>query len=781
MTPALFTNSRSTLFSRISFGILLATISLLPIFFVPFVATSLFSAKGLLLGLGVTFSVIFLLLAFLFEGSITVPKHTVLYASLGVVGSFLVSAFFSPSGDASFWGATFSPYTFFGTLALFVMFWLLVFYIRSAKRALYVIGGLCISFLVIAVLQIVGLFVSFSALAPGFFASFNGQTFIGSLTDFGFWATIISLCALLAFEILSVSRKIKLFLASVIVIGLFFVALLNNFTVWIIFGIGALLVFVYGVSTFTYTGETKSSKIFPTFSFVLVLVSLLCILANSTVGSLLPRVFNIVNTDIRPSISASATVFSHMVLHRPVTGQGLDRFEDAWALYKPAAVTATPYWDARFPHAFGILPTLFVTSGILGTLAILFFLVSFIWFGWKNLFVRTADKISQYLLFVSFSGSIISWVIVAIATPGFIPYALAFVFSGLFLGLVYRDKQDLWKTYEFINDPRTSFFSILGIMFVFAAILFGGLIFTRQYIAEAYITKSIVYAQNTPDLARAERAARLAVRWFDTSLAHKSLARVSLLELGALAKNESISADALKPELQKLVLLAESEALAAVSLDKKNADNWIFLGSVYDVLQGFGVSGAYDNGKSAYTQAIVYAPKNPGIYLNLATLALGKKSYQDARDYVNQALVMKPNMADAYFVLSQIDVAAGNLDRALENAEKASTVAPNDASTFFRLGTLAYNNKSYQKAIGAFERAVILNPYLLNAHYFLGLSYAQVGRTDDAIAQFEYLKNQLPNNTQISSILTNLKAGVPAFGSPVVVPEETTKTPEKKK
>ena len=70
---------------------------------------------------------------------------------------------------------------------------------------------------------------------------------------------------------------------------------------------------------------------------------------------------------------------------------------------------------------------------------------------------------------------------------------------------------------------------------------------------------------------------------------------------------------------------------------------------------------------------------------------------------------------------------------------------------------MRYNNKNYNEAVTALERAVSLSPSYSNAKYFLGLSYEKVNRITDAIAQFEDVKTLNPDNKEIQQILNNLK------------------------
>jgi tetratricopeptide (TPR) repeat protein len=134
-----------------------------------------------------------------------------------------------------------------------------------------------------------------------------------------------------------------------------------------------------------------------------------------------------------------------------------------------------------------------------------------------------------------------------------------------------------------------------------------------------------------------------------------------------------------------------------------------------------------------------------------------------AKEYITQAVALKNNYTDAIFFLSQIEAGEGDLKAAIASAEAASAIAPNDPSVFFQLGLLRYNAKDYAGSAAALERAVALNTSYANAKYFLGLSYANIGKSAEAIQQFTDLKASNPDNKEVATILANLKAGKAPF------------------
>jgi tetratricopeptide (TPR) repeat protein len=199
------------------------------------------------------------------------------------------------------------------------------------------------------------------------------------------------------------------------------------------------------------------------------------------------------------------------------------------------------------------------------------------------------------------------------------------------------------------------------------------------------------------------------------------------------------------------------------------------LGNVYTSLIPLSVANSYDSAVSAYDKAKALAPNNPSILLARATLEMTNKNNDGARPFIDQALLLKADYTDAIFLLAQIETNEGNLSAAIKQAERAGTLTPGDPTVFFRLGLLRYNNSEFTSAVSAFEQAVILDTNYLNARFFLGKSYQKVGRTDEALTQFNLLGKVLPDNQDVKDAISSLSSGATtSTPQPAKTPTKTT-------
>ena len=145
--------TKAILFDKISFWSFVATISLLPIFFVPMFSLSLEIGKTLLLACGVVVSLVTYLIARLQEGSFTYPKTIILAAVGAVVLTSGLSALFSSAPLISFFGLAFDKGTFVHTLLLCMMLVLGMLIAGKVSHATKLYKYLIISATIVGVFQ----------------------------------------------------------------------------------------------------------------------------------------------------------------------------------------------------------------------------------------------------------------------------------------------------------------------------------------------------------------------------------------------------------------------------------------------------------------------------------------------------------------------------------------------------------------------------------------------------------------------------------------------------
>ena len=747
-------------FNKLSFFTLLTTLFLSLFFFVPYTPVTLDASKGFLLSVGATLSLFFWLISRLGDGKFVVPKDKLLLFAVFIPLVFLISSFFSSSLYVSLFGSGFEIGTFGSMLVLFIIFFLSSVHFQSEKRLWYFMGAFFLGGLVIILFEILSLFVGFDRILPGFFQGISSGNLVGSWNNFALLIGIIVLLSLFTLELINTNYKFRIAQYILLALGVLLLIIISIPLVWMLVGSFSVIIFVYSISM-QHAGikviqDEDRKKRFPFISLIIIFIALISLLGSNLVGNFISNFISLNNPDIRPSIVTTSQIAYKSITHNPFLGTGPNTFVIDWALWQPKAIAQTVFWNVDFTNGYSLLSTITVTTGVLGLIAFLLFLVTYVARGIQSIRIALQNTLSNYFIMTTLMISIYSWVTVIFYNPNIVMLMLAFCSSGMLIGILVYKQAIPVKDFSFLSDPRNSFFSILGLLILMVSTASLTYIYIEKFTSIIYFSKGLNNGNTMEKLIKSEGNFLKAISLDKNDIYYRSLSQVYLNQIGVLVNDKTISPDILKSNLQQLVNNAQESATLAVSQNPKQYLNFVNLGDIYSALVPLSVENSYQSAIAAYDKAVLLSPNNPSIILSKASVEFVNKNNSEARKYIKQALDLKANYIDAIFLLVQIETNEGNLSEAMKQAEYAGTMAPNDTSVFFRLGLLRYNNSDYTGAVSAFEKAVILDNSNLNAHFFLGQAYKKVGRANDALAQFNLLNKVLPDNQEIKTAISSI-------------------------
>jgi len=752
-------------FDGIAMLIIIALAFLMPLFFLPVSGFSLGLAKATLLQVGVSVAVLLWLIARLRDGSLSFPKTYVLLAALLVPVVTLISALFSDAVSVSVFGLGGETTTVIALTFFFLFFFLSAQLIQSAKRVFAVLAALAASALLLGLYEIIRFFAGPETLSFGVFNSIVANP-VGKWNDLSIFFGLATILSLFAIDRGVVRGLARLGLYALLVLSLFFL-IVTGFTLsWVLVGIFALMFFVRGLITTRQIGGR-----IPVISLIISIISILFLLPGNALPQFLSDQFNISQVEVRPSWGSTLEVTKATVSEDPILGVGPNRFTNQWLMHKPDGVNNTFFWNTEFNYGIGIVPSLVVTVGILGLLAWLVFLGWFVYVGSRSLVALTTpnNKLAQFG-FVSFLIALFLWPVAIFYVPSFSLMALAFLFSGITIGVLTQTGGVKTAYISFSNNPRAGFVAVLLLVILIIVSVVSSYFFAQRALA-AWSFGGGLEEFNQGNTARAEQKINQAISLYAHDSYHRTLAQVRINRLNAVMSQQGGNQEELRTQFQSLLGNAITSARNATEYDSTRYQNWITLGNVYRAVVPLEIEGAYERANESYGEAEKLNPKGPSVGVVRARLDIARGNLGSARGHLQDALSLKRNYTEALFILSQIEAQQGNINEAITQTERASVTSPNDFGIFFQLGFLRYQNEDYQQAISALERAVRLNPVYANAKYFLGLAYNQTGRTQEAIAQFSDVQALNPNNAEVKKILENLQAGRDPFAS-IVPPEE---------
>lgn len=756
---------------------------LLPLFVFPSSAFPFQSGKATLIFFFVFGLFIFWLVSRLKVGSISLPWSplSALVFALPVVSA--LSALFSSSVTKGLIGRGFELDTALSIFSFSLLFFLVPQIFRTKQSIFNLYLALLASFFVLFIFSLFRLVAGEGMLTLGVLNS-SVSNLVGSWNDLGVFSGLIAVLSLVMLEIVPPKGVLRALLYAALGLSLLALAVINFTTVWIALGFFALALFVY---SFTFArafglpkdedASTKGIWRVPRSPLIVILVALLFVVTGSqfviskypsfNLGGQIAQALNVSQLEARPSWSTTLGIAENTLKTKALLGAGPNQFASEWVKYRPKIVNESAFWNADFNFGIGIVPSTFVSLGILGVVVWLLFLIFFLYQGVKTLRYPHEDLFSYYLSVTSFTGALYLWLMAIFYTTSTVPFVLAFVMTGVFMATVLLHGGIREKTFSFTEEPSTRFVALLVTIVCVAGALAGFFFVGQKSLGTYFYGKALLAYNASLDLQAAEQNVRRSIAIDGEDLYYRGLSQIALLNLNKVANQ--VTADTPAEQIRTLfqTLLGGAIQAAQAARDENPSDyqNWISLAQAYESVVPLKIAGAYDNAKSSYEEAIRRNPTSPSLRLALARLEVQNQNTKAAKEYIAQALDLKSNYIDAIFLLSQIEVSEGNVREAITSVESASVLAPNDATVFLQLGFLYYNTKEYQKAIQALERAVGLESSYANARYFLGLSYDKVGRVADAITQFQRIEATNGDNQEVKFILSNLQAGRGALES----------------
>ena len=683
----------TNIFDRLSFLSLFLVVVLLPVFFLPFTKIPIEISKGLLLVMGLTLCIIFWAIARFFDGKISLPKSVCLLGGGGVVLIFFLSAFFSKASQVSFFGTAFDIGSFWFIFSAFLLMFCSSIIFRNSKQAKIVLFGAILSSAFVLIFQSIHLFFP-KALSLGIFdVADKTANILGSWNALGLFAGFSGLLFLLVVEFFPISKVEKIILQIFILLSMLLVASINFLLVWILLGISSLIIFVYKASNTFKRNETgeggekteSDKKHFPAVSFVVVIISLLFLLnplvpiipgmSPDYLDNIIPTRLQISSNEISPSFSSTMVVTKSVLKEKPILGIGPNKFGEAWASYKPSAVNKTVFWDVAFNSGSGLLPTLISTTGYLGILAWLIFFVLLITSGVKFIFSSIKNS-ANWETMAFFVLSLYLFVSSFLYSTGPVIFLLAFVFTGVFIGLSASNSPNGEVSLSFLNDHRKSFFSMLSIILIIIISAATSFKYIERFVSFSYFRKAISSPTAPESLASINRALTL----YSNDLYLRTYAQIYLLKFSSLISKGTSLSEAEKAELQVDLDQAVNGAQLATTYNPKNYLNFQALGSIYQNFALFGVEDIYSKAIEAYKTASALNPLNPGLKLEIASSSLADGKIEEAKNYANLALSLKPDYVNTFIVLSQITKKEGDNASALSYARTALSLSPTDKS-----------------------------------------------------------------------------------------------------
>lgn len=759
-------SNKNNILEKIAKTCLYLLIFLIPLFFLPLTAAPVEIDKQVLAAVLVFVAFICYLIRSFNTRRLIYPKSLLTLAVLILWLVVGLSAVLSRAPWFSIFGNFIQPDTFLAFSVYALAFFLTAVFFKKEDlvKAFFCFFAGLVLMLIFGWLQIFEKFI-----LPWDFSRQTGFNSIGSTFSWGVFIAFGLIMMVVALVNLALPKKLKIILLLVALLILLTFIILNFSLLWI----GLALVM------FLMTAVKFAAREPITLPLVIVIISLFFVLIN-------PYLFSpvAVPTEIRPDFFTTLSVVKGVLAGKQIfLGSGPATFLFDYARFRPPVLNQTAFWPIRFNQGFSFLFSLPATLGLVGVLAFLFLVFSF---------VRQSLKFLKQKDFLAVATGISLLIVFLFIYPAFFTQLL-FVFVGFGL-LVVESKESLEiDFYEGNKGQRIRGLAVfLTAVILLTFTLFAVYLTAQKYLAAVYYQKGFLNPSLEEKLNNFDRAVRLDPK----SDQYQRILSQALILKGSEIIQASMTAfpqdlQNLRTQFQNIIASAVNSARQATTLNPVDSLNWSNLGNVYENI----IPVAQDSDVFAeqnYKKVIELEPQNPQAPVDLARMfivsadqspqkdAAWQEKINKAKTALDQSIQLKSDYAPAHFLIAQIYVREGDLTKAINKVEEIKMANPADPGLAFQLGILYYQNNQTEQAQSEFERAVGLNENYSNARYFLGLIYDQKGQKLKAIVEFEKIEKLNPDNQEVKNILINLRGGKSALESivpPAQPPEERTEAP----
>ncbi|MDB5237654.1 MAG: Tfp pilus assembly protein PilF [Parcubacteria group bacterium] len=768
-------NPRRFSFDTLAIWALTLTVAVAAIAFIPVATIPFLYTKVSIIAIGGLIALVLFVLARLTRGNIIVPPITLIGVLWLVPLAYALSMLFSGAGlMASAFGTELQPDTFgfILILASFATLIALVFRRTNHYRTFFKVSGVLVAVTLLA--QV--LFLIIGKLSPNLVSP--TANLIGSFTDLGMVVGLGLISALLAIRFLPLTSRIRIVIWVFGALALGILALVNAKLIWILVTLVALGLFIEsimkrrgmpedddldGVATYDVPagreGPVGESRALAP-ALVTIVIALFFIIGGNTIGAALSNALGTNFLDVHPSWQSTFAVGSHTYASSPLFGSGPGTFGEQWLKYRDRALNDTIFWNVDFNSGIGMIPTSFVTTGILGVLAWLAFIGMFLFIGIRALLFRTPeDPYARFVAVSTFVGSIYLFTVMIFSTPGPLVLLIGFFMVGLFISsLRYSGTRREWGI-VFSKNPRVGFVIVFGLTILLLASVVAAYTVIERYLADvAYADGAAALAKG--DLTGATNDVNRALLFAQNDRSYQLAAAIGVAQMNKIAGDTTLAPSDAQQQFQAALSASIQAATKAVNLDGKNYQNWAVLGSVYQTVVPLNLAGAYDKAKDAYQHAIDLNPSSPTLPYALAQLEIAQKNYAAAETDLTTAINLKHDYTQAIFLFSQLEVQQGKTKEALQAAEAAAVFAPTDPNVLFQLGILRSGSGDVDGSIQALIGAVKANPQYANARFFLAVDYATKSDFADALTQLNAIAALSPDNAKaVAPDIAQLQAG----------------------
>jgi tetratricopeptide (TPR) repeat protein len=154
--------------------------------------------------------------------------------------------------------------------------------------------------------------------------------------------------------------------------------------------------------------------------------------------------------------------------------------------------------------------------------------------------------------------------------------------------------------------------------------------------------------------------------------------------------------------------------------------------AVYGLGRAYMEFAKFEDARQQFAHYIELRPNDASGHYGLGMSLAALEQLQAARSEFEKSIALAPLQTESYFRLGLLELESKDLDSAAKNLRRVLDRDPKHAGALAAMGRLEFQQKNYSGAVELLQQAVASNAGLREAHYYLGLTYARLGKKEDS-------------------------------------------------
>jgi tetratricopeptide (TPR) repeat protein len=140
----------------------------------------------------------------------------------------------------------------------------------------------------------------------------------------------------------------------------------------------------------------------------------------------------------------------------------------------------------------------------------------------------------------------------------------------------------------------------------------------------------------------------------------------------------------------------------------------------------------YQDAADTFSRYVQLYPQDASGHYALGVALASLEKTSDASPEFRRSIEIQPDQTESYLQLGRICLDESDFDCAAADFDRVLSRDPRHAEALTGMGRVEFKRKNYAKAVELLQRSIAADTSERQAHYYLGLAYARLGRDEDS-------------------------------------------------